>query len=233
MNIYKNILLSKESNKKSFALLIDPDKQDKEELINIINKAKDAKTDFFFVGGSLLTNDSFNICIETIKENSDIPVILFPGNAMQVNCQADGILFLSLISGRNADMLIGKQVITAPILKQSGLEVISTGYMLIESGKSTTASYMSNTTPIPADKTAVAACTAMAGEMLGLNLIFMDGGSGAKNPITKEMISSVRKSVDCPLIVGGGISSGEKLLKIAEQEQILLLLEMLLKKIKT
>ena len=112
--------------------------------------------------------------------------------------------------GRNADMLIGKQVITAPILKQSGLEVISTGYMLIESGKSTTASYMSNTTPIPADKTAVAACTAMAGEMLGLNLIFMDGGSGAKNPITKEMISSVRKSVDCPLIVGGGISSGEK-----------------------
>ena len=113
-----------------------------------------------------------NTCIETIKDNSDIPVILFPGNAMQVNCQADGILFLSLISGRNADMLIGKQVITAPILKQSGLEVISTGYMLIESGKSTTASYMSNTTPIPADKTAVAACTAMAGEMLGLNLIF-------------------------------------------------------------
>jgi len=210
MNIYKNILLSKESNKKSFALLIDPDKQDKEELISIINKAKDAKTDFFFVGGSLLTHDSLNTCIETIKENSEIPVILFPGNAMQVNCQADGILFLSLISGRNADMLIGKQVITAPILKQSGLEVISTGYMLIESGKSTTASYMSNTTPIPADKTAVAACTAMAGEMLGLNLIFMDGGSGAKNPITTDMISSVRKSVDCPLIVGGGISSGEK-----------------------
>jgi len=210
MNIYKNILLSKASNKKSFALLIDPDKQDKEELINIINKAKDAKTDFFFVGGSLLTHDSLNTCIETIKENSEIPVILFPGNAMQVNCQADGILFLSLISGRNADMLIGKQVITAPILKQSGLEVISTGYMLIESGKSTTASYMSNTTPIPADKTAVAACTAMAGEMLGLNLIFMDGGSGAKNPITTDMISSVRKSVDCPLIVGGGISNGEK-----------------------
>ena len=210
MNIYKNILLSKASNKKSFALLIDPDKQDNEELISIIDKAKDAKTDFFSVGGRLLTHDSLNTCIETIKENSDIPVILFPGNAMQVNCQADGILFLSLISGRNADMLIGKQVITAPILKQSGLEVISTGYMLIESGKSTTASYMSNTTPIPADKTAVAACTAMAGEMLGLNLIFMDGGSGAKNPISKEMISSVRKSVDCPLIVGGGISSGEK-----------------------
>ena len=206
MNIYKNILLSKASNKKSFALLIDPDKQDKEELISIIDKAKDANTDFFFVGGSLLTHDSLNTCIETIKENSGIPVILFPGNAMQVNCQADGILFLSLISGRNADMLIGKQVITAPILKQSGLEVISTGYMLIESGKSTTASYMSNTTPIPADKTAVAACTAMAGEMLGLNLIFMDGGSGAKNPITKDMILSVRKSVDCPLIVGGGIS---------------------------
>lgn len=210
MNIYNNIISSKESNKKSFALLIDPDKQEKKELISIINKAEDAKTDFFFVGGSLLTHDSLNTCIETIKENSEIPVILFPGNAMQVNCKADGILFLSLISGRNADMLIGKQVITAPILKQSGLEVISTGYMLIESGKATTASYMSNTTPIPADKTAVAACTAMAGEMLGLNLIFMDGGSGAKNPITKEMISSVRKSVDCPLIIGGGISCGKK-----------------------
>jgi len=210
MRIYKNILNNKKANKKSFALLIDPDKQDKQELIEIVKKANSVNTDFFFVGGSLLTNDSLNVCIKTLKENSDIPVILFPGNAMQVNCRADGILFLSLISGRNAEMLIGKQVITAPILKQSGLEVISTGYMLIESGKATTASYMSNTTPIPADKTAVAACTAMAGEMLGLNLIFMDGGSGAKNPITKEMISSVRKSVDCPLVIGGGISCGEK-----------------------
>jgi phosphoglycerol geranylgeranyltransferase len=210
MNIYNKILSDKKANKKSFALLIDPDKQDKKQLLAIIEKAKNAKTDYFFVGGSLLTNDSLDLCLKTLKENTTIPIVLFPGNAMQVNNKADGILFLSLISGRNADMLIGKQVITAPILKQSSLEVLPTGYMLIDSGKPTTVSYMSNTNPIPADKETVAACTAMAGEMLGLKLIFMDGGSGAKNPISEAMIKAVRKSVDVPLIIGGGIGSGEK-----------------------
>jgi len=210
MNIYNHIAESKKAGKKLFALLVDPDKQDNNTLISTIEKAKSAKTDFFFVGGSLLTNDSLDSCIRTIKSNCDIPVVLFPGNAMQVNDKADGILFLSLISGRNADMLIGKQVITAPILKQSSLEVLPTGYMLIDSGKPTTVSYMSNTTPIPHEKNAVAACTAMAGEMLGLKLIFMDGGSGAQNPISEKMIASVRKSVDCPIIIGGGISSGKK-----------------------
>ena len=210
MNIYNKILSDKKANKKSFALLIDPDKQDKKQLLAIIEKAKNAKTNYFFVGGSLLTNDSLDLCLMTLKENTTIPIVLFPGNAMQVNNKADGILFLSLISGRNADMLIGKQVITAPILKQSSLEVLPTGYMLIDSGKPTTVSYMSNTNPIPADKETVAACTAMAGEMLGLKLIFMDGGSGAKNPISEAMIKAVRKSVDVPLIIGGGISSGEK-----------------------
>ena len=210
MSIYNTIITNKKANRKSFALLIDPDKQDKSQLITIIEKAKNANTDFFFVGGSLLTNDSLDICLETLKAHSDIPVVLFPGNAMQVNDKADGILFLSLISGRNAEMLIGKQVITAPILKQSSLEVLPTGYMLIDSGKPTTVSYMSNTTPIPAKKDAVAACTAMAGEMLGLKLIFMDGGSGAQSPISEKMIASVSKSIDTPLIIGGGISSGEK-----------------------
>ncbi len=210
MSIYNNIITNKKENKKSFALLIDPDKQEKSQLITIIEKAKNANTDYFFVGGSLLTNDSLDICLETLKAHSDIPVVLFPGNAMQVNNKADAILFLSLISGRNAEMLIGKQVITAPILKQSSLEVLPTGYMLIDSEKPTTVSYMSNTTPIPAKKDAVAACTAMAGEMLGLKLIFMDGGSGAKNPISEKMIAEVSKSIDIPLIIGGGISSGEK-----------------------
>ena len=210
MNIYNNIVKNQKTKKKSFALLIDPDKQDKQQLLSIIEKAKKAKTDYFFVGGSLLTHDSLELCVSTLKDNSNIPVILFPGNAMQVNNKADGILFLSLISGRNADMLIGKQVITAPILKNSSLEVLSTGYMLIDSGKPTTVSYMSNTTPIPADKHTIAACTAMAGEMLGLKLIFMDGGSGAKSPISEQMIISVRNSINVPLIVGGGISSGKK-----------------------
>ena len=210
MNIYNNILENKKANKKSFALLIDPDKQDAKQLVSIIEKAEKAKTDYFFVGGSLLTHDSLDACLRTLKAHANIPVILFPGNAMQVNEKADAILFLSLISGRNAEMLIGKQVITAPILKQSSLEVLPTGYMLIDSGKPTTVSYMSNTTPIPADKDAVAACTAMAGEMLGLQLIFMDGGSGAKKPISEQMITAVSKSVDAPLIIGGGISNGEK-----------------------
>jgi putative glycerol-1-phosphate prenyltransferase len=210
MNIYNHIAESKKAGKKLFALLVDPDKQDTSTLVSTIEKAKSAQTDFFFVGGSLLTNDSLDSCICTIKSNCDIPVVLFPGNAMQVNDKADGILFLSLISGRNADMLIGKQVITAPILKQSSLEVLPTGYMLIDSGKPTTASYMSNTIPIPADKNAVAACTAMAGQMLGLKLIFMDGGSGAQNPISEKMITAVRQAVDCPIIIGGGISDGEK-----------------------
>ena len=210
MNIYTHITKSKKAGKKLFALLVDPDKQDMSALIGTVEKAESAKIDFFFVGGSLLTNDSLESCIHTIKSNCDIPIVLFPGNAMQVNNNADGILFLSLISGRNADMLIGKQVITAPILKQSSLEILPTGYMLIDSGKPTTVSYMSNTTPIPYEKNAVAACTAMAGEMLGLKLIFMDGGSGAENPVSESMIEAVRKSVDCPIIIGGGISNGKK-----------------------
>ena len=210
MTIYKRIIENKKAKNKGFALLIDPDKQDNTQLLSIINKAKKANVDYFFVGGSLLTNDSLEICLSTLKKESSIPVILFPGNAMQVNNKADGILFLSLISGRNADMLIGKQVITAPILKLSPLEVLPTGYILIESGKPTTVSYMSNTTPIPYDKNTVAACTALAGEMLGLKIIFMDGGSGAQNPISEEMIKEVRDSIDIPLIIGGGISSGEK-----------------------
>ncbi len=210
MHIYNNILKNKAKNKKTFALLIDPDKQNQKQLLSIIEQAQNTKTDYFFVGGSLLANDSLDLCLNTLKENSTIPIILFPGNAMQVNDKANGILFLSLISGRNAEMLIGKQVITAPILKQSSLEILSTGYILVNSGKPTTASYMSNTIPIPHDKNSVAAATAMAGEMLGLKLIFMDGGSGAKNPISEEMIKAVSQSISVPLIIGGGIRSGRK-----------------------
>lgn len=210
MNIYNSILKNKNANKKSFSLLIDPDKQNKNQLLSVIEKANNANTDYFFVGGSLLSHDSLDLCLNTIRENSSIPIVLFPGNAMQVNNNADGILFLSLISGRNPEMLIGKQVITAPILKQSSLEVLPTGYILIDSGRATTVSYMSNTTPIPSDKNTVAAATAMAGEMLGLKLIFMDGGSGAKEPISEKMIKAVSQSIEVPLIIGGGINSGEK-----------------------
>jgi len=208
--IFKKILEDKMKGKKNFALLIDPDKQNTKDLTCIIEKANEAMVDFFFIGGSLLTSNSLDLCIKTVKSKSKIPIVLFPGNAMQVHDSADGILFLSLISGRNAEMLIGKQVITAPILKQSKLEVLPTGYMLIDSGKPTTVSYMSNTTPIPSEKDAIASCTAMAGEMLGMRLIFMDGGSGAEQPISSKMIQKVRSSIKAPLIIGGGIRSAHK-----------------------
>lgn len=209
-NIYKQIIQNANNGKKSFAILIDPDKQNKNKLRKIIKKAEESKVDYFFVGGSLLSYDSLDDCINTLKQNSKIPIILFPGNTMQINNKAEGILFLSLISGRNPDMLIGKQVIAAPILKESSLEVISTGYMLIDSGQQTTASYISNTQPIPSNKNTVAVCTALAGEMLGLKLIFMDGGSGAKNPISEKMITSVKRAINLPLIIGGGINSAKK-----------------------
>ncbi|HAP30888.1 MAG TPA: geranylgeranylglyceryl/heptaprenylglyceryl phosphate synthase [Flavobacteriales bacterium] len=210
MNIYNFITLNKQKEKKLFAVLIDPDKQSTNELVQVVEKAVAAKVDLIFVGGSLLTNGNFATCISTIKSNCSIPVVIFPGNSMQVNKDADGILFLSLISGRNPDMLIGNQVISAPLLKHSNLEILPTGYILIDSGKPTTVSYMSNTTPIPHDKNDVAMCTAMAGEMLGLKLIFMDGGSGATNPISESMINMVSQAIDAPLIIGGGICSGEK-----------------------
>jgi putative glycerol-1-phosphate prenyltransferase len=213
MEIYKELLKRKKAAKKTFAILIDPDRQDNEQLIQTIRCASQAEVDYFFVGGSLLIEDNLEKCIQTIKYNSSIPVVLFPGNAMQISKSADAILFLSLISGRNPELLIGKQVITAPILKQTDIEVISTGYMLINSGKPTTASYMSNTNPIPYEKTNVAACTAMAGEFLGMKLIYMDGGSGAETPISMKMINTVSKTIDIPLIIGGGITSAKKALE--------------------
>jgi putative glycerol-1-phosphate prenyltransferase len=213
MEIYKELLKRKKAAKKTFAILIDPDRQDNEQLIQTIRCASQAEVDYFFVGGSLLIEDNLEKCIQTIKHNSSIPVVLFPGNAMQISKSADAILFLSLISGRNPELLIGKQVITAPILKQTDIEVISTGYMLINSGKPTTASYMSNTNPIPYEKTNVAACTAMAGEFLGMKLIYMDGGSGAETPISMKMINTVSKTIDIPLIIGGGITSAKKALE--------------------
>ena len=216
MDLYKNILISKKQGKKLFAILIDPDKQKNSDLLLIIKNANKSKVNYFFVGGSLLINDNLNDCIKTIKENSKIPVILFPGNTMQINPKADGILFLSLISGRNPDLLIGKQVISAPILKQTELEIISTGYMLIDSGKATTASYMSNTVPIPREKNAIASRTAIAGQYLGMKLIYMDGGSGAEQPITSDMIKQVSNCIDIPLIIGGGICNAKKAIENCE-----------------
>ncbi len=213
MSIYQIISDNKEKGKKQFVVLVDPDKQNSEDVRDLALQAEKAKVDFFFVGGSLLTHNTLEACIKEIKNNSSIPVILFPGDNFQINNNADAILFLSVISGRNAEMLIGKHVVAAPFLKRSTLEIMSTGYMLIDSGRTTTALYMSNTFPIPADKPDIAACTAIAGEMLGLKLIYLDGGSGATNPVSPEMIKTVKANISVPLIVGGGIKTPEKALE--------------------
>ena len=210
MNIYQSLLKDSLAGKKKFAVLIDPDKYSIDSISRAVKLSIIAGVDYFFLGGSLLIRDNQSQLIEFIKENSGIPAVLFPGNNMQLNDKADGILLLSLISGRNPDMLIGRHVISAPYLKASNLEIISTGYMLIESGSATAVTYMSNTTPIPSQKSDIAACTAMAGEMLGMKLIYMDAGSGAKNPVPKAMIAKVKESVGLPLIIGGGITSPEQ-----------------------
>ena len=205
-----SILTSLTKISKQFAVLVDPDNYLQHNLINIVKIADKSNVDYFFVGGSLFMNDNLEHCIRIIKDNSSIPVVLFPGDTMQINNNADAILFLSLISGRNAEMLIGRHVIAASYLKKSSLEIIPTGYMLIDSEKPTTALYMSNTIPIPSDKDEIAVSTAMAGEMLGLKLIYMDAGSGALNPISISMISNVKQNISVPLIVGGGIRTPEK-----------------------
>jgi phosphoglycerol geranylgeranyltransferase len=199
------------AGRKAFAVLIDPDKvSDPQSLQKLLHMSLESKVDFFLVGGSLLTHDSFHQVIHWLKSNSQIPVIIFPGNNMQIDHRADGLLFLSLISGRNPELLIGQHVVAAPLLRKSNVEVIPTGYLLVESGSATSVSYMSQTMPIPYDKPSLAACTAMAGEMLGMKLIYMDAGSGASKPISQRMISTVRNSIDVPLIIGGGINSAEK-----------------------
>jgi phosphoglycerol geranylgeranyltransferase len=200
----------KEQGKKSFAVLIDPDKVSDSSMDQLIDLAVAAKVDYFLVGGSLVISNYVDECVQFIKRNCNIPVILFPGSPSQVSKYADALLYLSLISGRNAELLIGQHVVSAPVVKQSGLEIMPTGYMVIDGGAPTTVSYISNATPIPADKNEIAMCTAMAGEMLGMRLIYMDAGSGAKRPIPESMIQKVAQSISVPLIVGGGIIEPEK-----------------------
>ena len=210
MNVYPSLVDRKRSGQKSFVVLIDPDKVTSSSLSSLLDMANGAGVDYFFVGGSLVISDHLDACILQIKRESHIPVILFPGSPSQVSQHADALLYLSLISGRNPELLIGQHVISAPFVKKSGLEIISTGYMVIDGGAPTTVSYISGAAPIPADKAEIALCTAMAGEMLGKKLIYMDAGSGAKKPITEEMIALVAKNIDVPLVIGGGIRDAEK-----------------------
>ncbi len=208
--ILERFYFAKRDGKKLFVVLIDPDKSATELLSSIVDKAIQAQVDLFFVGGSLMMENELTRCLNTIKASSDIPSVLFPGNPIQLNENADALLYLSLISGRNPEFLIGNHVIAAPFLKRSSLEIMSTGYMLIDGGAPTTVSYISNTFPIPADKPEIAVATAIAGELLGLKLLYLDAGSGAKKAVSPEMIKSVRQAVDLPIIVGGGIRTSEQ-----------------------
>lgn len=198
------------SKKRKLAVLIDPDKQNANSLLQLIELAENARVDFFFVGGSLLLENRFEQTIETIKANSKIPVVIFPGNNYQISKRADAILFLSLISGRNAEYLIGQQVIAAPIIKEANLETIATGYLLIDGGRISTTSYITQTVPIPNNKPDIAVATALAGEMLGMKLIYLEAGSGAENTVSAEIINAVKKNISVPLMVGGGIRSAEQ-----------------------
>jgi phosphoglycerol geranylgeranyltransferase len=209
MKSQNSILSYFSSAGKKLAVLIDPDKQDVSAIPSLVKIIEESGADFIFVGGSLLIKDVFEDTVESIKKHSKLPVIIFPGSQSQISSHADAILLLSLISGRNPELLIGQHVLAAPKLKESGLEILPTGYLLIESGNITTAAYISNTLPIPSSKQEIGACTALAGEQLGMKLIYLDGGSGAKNPVPLEMIQEVKKVISVPLIIGGGIRTAE------------------------
>ncbi len=208
--IYQSLLDRKSNQQKSFAVLVDPDKVNDKQVLELIELCNDAQVDYLLVGGSLVVSDYLDQCIQLIKANTNIPVILFPGSPSQISKHADALLYLSLISGRNPELLIGQHVVSAPFVKKSGLEIMSTGYMVIDGGAPTTVSYISNASPLPSNKNEIAMCTAMAGEMLGMKLIYMDAGSGAQKPISTSMIQQVSSCIEVPLIVGGGITNPEK-----------------------
>lgn len=198
------------NGKKSFAVLLDPDKLNLDILQEKIDAINSAAVDYIFVGGTIIGTDFMDTLLLHLQEKTFVPKIIFPGNGLHINNKADGILYLSLISGRNPEFLIGQHVVSAPILKRSKLEILSTGYILVDGGKPTTASYISNTAPLPNDKPEIAVATAVAGEMLGLKLIYLDSGSGAQIPVSESIIQAVKKHTDTPLIVGGGINSLQK-----------------------
>ena len=204
--IYNTIAKDIKAGKTQLALLIDPENQNPAQLESKIKTADKAGVDFILVGGSLVSEPPEKT-IDIIKDHTNIPVILFPGSLLQLSLNADAMLLLSLISGRNPDFLIGSHVTAAPFIKKSGIETISTGYILIDCGGQTSVHYLSNSAPIPAEKTDIITATALAGEMLGNKMIYLEAGSGAGNPVPEQVIRSVKNAVSVPLIAGGGIKN--------------------------
>lgn len=205
--IYNEILLAKAQNRKLLAILLDPDKVKLDRLFDLIEKIKTSPATHIFVGGSIVESDKIDELVLMLKEELSIPIILFPGNPSQISLYADGILFLSLLSGRNPDYLIEHHISAVSLLKKSNLEVISTGYLLIESGSETAVERVSQTKPLNRNNNELVCQTAKAGEYLGNKLIYLEAGSGAKLAVPLEMIKAVSKEISIPLIVGGGICS--------------------------
>ncbi len=213
--IYKQITEKQLKGKKQLALLVDPDQTGLNELRKLTELVNLTPPDFILVGGSLISENTDEI-IKMLKSSVNIPVMLFPGSSFQISSYADGILFLSLLSGRNPEFLISHHVSAAPLIKSSGMEVISTGYLLIEGGKVSSVEYMSNTKPIPAEKTDLAAATALAGEMMGMKMLYLEAGSGALNHVPELLIKKVKEQTMVPLIVGGGLNSSEKIMAVCK-----------------
>lgn len=207
MKIYNKILSTIEQKGAAFFILIDPDKVDSNKLEEFIKISENSDVDGFLVGGSLMMSEDFEIFLQKIKSLTSLPVIIFPGNVAQVSKYADAILFISVISGRNPEHLIGKQVLAAPFIKKTNLEALGTGYILVDSGSTTTAVYMSGSLPIPRDKSEIALATALAAEYLGMKFVYLEAGSGAKLSVPNEMVKFVSKNLSIPVIVGGGLRS--------------------------
>lgn len=210
-NIYKNIVQSVETGKKLLAVLIDPDKVASQNLKSFIQKVNQSIADYIFVGGSTVNADDCDVVVEAIKKHTDLPVVLFPGDVSQLTNKADALLFLSLISGRNPEYLIDKHVTSVAKLRNMQLEVIPTGYVLIKNGKETSVQRVTNTKPMTRQNVQLIVDTAMAGQLLGLKLMYLEAGSGATEPITSNIISKVKSQLNIPLIVGGGIRSRAQL----------------------
>ncbi|HTP12493.1 MAG TPA: geranylgeranylglyceryl/heptaprenylglyceryl phosphate synthase [Bacteroidota bacterium] len=209
MKTFQRLLDIRNSRGAGYLILIDPDKIDPAALPSFVREATEAGADGFLVGGSLLMSNEMDKLLQVIKGNTTLPVVIFPGSLFQVSPVADAILYLLLISGRNPDHLIGNQVTASPIIKKIGLEAISTGYMLIEGGATTSAEFMSNTRPIPRNKPDIAVAHALAAEYIGLKMLYLDAGSGADSPVPDDMIQSISKYCSLPMIIGGGIRTPE------------------------
>lgn len=209
--IYQKILKSKSENTRLLAILLDPDKLEIVSIPFLIQKINDSPATHIFVGGSSFKGNNLNEIIIKIKQETTLPILLFPGNPSQISNEANGILFLMLLSGRNPDYLIEHQVKAVPILEKTNLEIISTGYILIESGSETAVERVSKTKPLSQNNIEYVAQTAKAGELIGNKMIYLEAGSGAKNAVPLEMIKRVSEKITIPLIVGGGIRSKKEI----------------------